>query len=203
MPVEYFDERFSTVTAQQALRASGRSVKSSRGSLIRRRRWLFCKGGWMRDDDAPHPQGWIPVTGTCSVDDEQYRHSRHRGTAGQDVSQDDVDRLRFFTQPHPDRPVNGRRRHRDEVGGTDPESSRAMPQRIEPRPAPEERGPVPAPTVIRPAAGAVAGTVGGTGSSWTVCTQVPPPPRPAESTGPVDAHRGSRGIAPGRHPDRH
>ena len=73
------------------------------------------------------------------MDDEQYRHSRHRGTAGQDVSQDDVDRLRFFTQPHPDRPVNGRRRHRDEVGGTDPESSRAMPQRIEPRPAPEAR----------------------------------------------------------------
>ena len=30
VPVEYFDERFTTVTAQQALRASGRSVKSSR-----------------------------------------------------------------------------------------------------------------------------------------------------------------------------
>lgn len=30
VPVEYFDERFTTVTAQQALRASGRSAKSSR-----------------------------------------------------------------------------------------------------------------------------------------------------------------------------
>ncbi len=33
VPVEYFDERFTTVTAQQALRASGRSVKSSRGVI--------------------------------------------------------------------------------------------------------------------------------------------------------------------------
>lgn len=46
LPVEYSDERFTTVTAQQAMRASGRSAKSAR-SVIDQAAAVAILQGWL------------------------------------------------------------------------------------------------------------------------------------------------------------